>query len=134
MYVRRSSLRSCYSQPLLSYVPPCAIADVCERRLHTANSRPLYTDPMLFQALLDHVYCIALYIVLYVVAYNMYVHIFEHCNCTCRSVVILYLLYSLSGPFQMSFSIHSSSNCEYKVLRSILHAHGFSEVHNVHLV
>ena len=30
MYVRRSSLRSCYSQSLLSYVPPCAIADTCE--------------------------------------------------------------------------------------------------------
>ena len=37
MYVRRSSLRSCYSQPLLSYVPPCAIADTCERCLHTAT-------------------------------------------------------------------------------------------------
>ena len=30
MFVTRSSLRSCYSQSLLSYVPPCAIADTCE--------------------------------------------------------------------------------------------------------
>ena len=38
MYVRRSSLRSCYSQPLLSYVPPCVIANTCERCLHTATT------------------------------------------------------------------------------------------------
>ena len=38
MYVRRSLLRSCYSQPLLSYVPPRAITDTCERCLHTATA------------------------------------------------------------------------------------------------
>ena len=36
-YVGRSSLRSCYSQPLLLYVPRCGIADTCERCLHTAT-------------------------------------------------------------------------------------------------
>ena len=38
MYVRRSSLRSCYSQSLLSSVPPCTIADTCEWCLHTATA------------------------------------------------------------------------------------------------
>ena len=36
--VRRSSLRSCYSQPLFSYVPPCTIANTCARCLHTATA------------------------------------------------------------------------------------------------
>ena len=37
-YVRRSSLRSCYSRPLLSYMPQCAIADMCGRCLHMATA------------------------------------------------------------------------------------------------
>ena len=40
-YVRRSSLRSCYSESLLSYVPPCTIADTCERCLHMGTATRL---------------------------------------------------------------------------------------------
>ena len=36
--VRRSSLRSSYSQPLLSYVSPCAIADTGKQYLHTGTA------------------------------------------------------------------------------------------------
>ena len=34
MYVSRSSLCSCYSRPLRSYIPPCTIVDTCVRYLH----------------------------------------------------------------------------------------------------
>ena len=40
-YVRRSSLRSCYSLPLLSCIPHCAIADMCKRCLHTGTATRL---------------------------------------------------------------------------------------------
>ena len=36
--VHTSSLHSCYSQPLLSYIPPRAIADTCKRCLHTGTA------------------------------------------------------------------------------------------------
>ena len=34
MYVTRSSLCSCHSRPLRSYIPPCTIVDTCKRCLH----------------------------------------------------------------------------------------------------
>ena len=37
-YIRGSLLHLCYSQPFLSYVPPCAIADTCERCLHMTTA------------------------------------------------------------------------------------------------